>query len=148
MQGLADARIPPGRLTRTYMAIRTFPIRVGNVDGFDSGGWYTDQHETDWENIGVPEERTTVTNRVRRVASFSLDQFFDACYANNPDVVFLSHCDYIGRDELLSLMEDLHEAKARMNAYFGFLLGYGPNIGDIKTEEHLREYQRSDYDTE
>ena len=145
MQGLADARIPPGRLTRTYMAVRTFPIRVGNVDGYSSGDWYADQHETNWKNIGVPEERTTVTNRVRRVASFSMDQFFDACYANDPNIVFVSHMDYLGRDEQLSLMEDLHEAKIRMNKYFGFLLGYGPKVSDIQTEEYLREYQRSDY---
>jgi len=31
MQGLADARIAPSKLAKTYMAIRTYPIRVGDV---------------------------------------------------------------------------------------------------------------------
>ena len=48
VQGLADARIPARHLALTYMAIRTFPIRVGNVDGHSSGTWYDDQQETTW----------------------------------------------------------------------------------------------------
>lgn len=134
MQGLADARIPPSRLTRSYMAIRTFPIRVGNVDGFDSGGWYGDQHETSWEALGVEEERTTVTNRVRRVASFSMQQFEDAVRANDPTIVFVNFMNYLNRERQINLLEDLHDAKRRLNKYFGFLVGFGPEVKDIKTE--------------
>lgn len=97
-QALADAGMPPRWTARTYMAIRTFPIRVGNVDGHDSGGWYGDQQETTWEELGVTPERTTVTNRVRRVATFSEAQFTEALRANDPDWVFLNFLNYIKDD--------------------------------------------------
>ena len=135
MQGLADARVPPKHLARTYMAIRTFPIRVGDVDGHSSGNWYPDQHETNWDNIGVQPEITTVTKRVRRVASFSMQQFYDACHANDPDVVFISHMDYLPKDGQESLMEDLQDARGSMNKSFSFLTGHGPTVKDIRREE-------------
>jgi adenylosuccinate synthase len=135
MQGLADARIAPRNLSRTYMAIRTFPIRVGNVDGHSSGNWYSDQYETSWEAVGVEPELTTVTKRIRRVATFSVDQFYDACYANDPDVVFVSHMDYLSPDNRRDLLDDLRSARANMNKAFTFLLGYGPTVNDIWREE-------------
>lgn len=134
MQGLADARIPPRYLARTFMAVRTFPIRVGNVDGHSSGEWYEDQHETNWENIGVEPEITTVTKRVRRVASFSMDQFYDACLANDPDVIFVSHMDYLKDEDQIALMDDLHSAVDNMGKRVKFLLGFGPKINDIIQE--------------
>lgn len=141
MQGLADARIPARSLAQTYMAVRTFPIRVGNVDGHSSGDWYNDQMETSWNEIGVLPELTTVTQRERRVATFSMTQFYDACHANDPDVVFLSHCDYLSREELLNLLEDLVDARMVMNKTFTFLLGFGPGIGDIHGEEYAYRHR-------
>ena len=135
MQGLADARIPPRMLSRTYMAIRTFPIRVGNVDGYSSGDWYSDQHEVSWDKIGVPPELTTVTKRVRRVATLSMDQFFDACHANDPDFVFISHMDYLSEAEQGRLMDDLYSSQAHAGKEFRFLIGTGPNVEDIRMEE-------------
>lgn len=132
MQGLADARIPPRHLARTYMAIRTFPIRVGNIDGYSSGDWYPDQYETSWEAIGATPEITTVTKRVRRVASFSMNQFFDACYANCPDFVFVSHADYIDNGELIALTENLEFARETMGQDFEFIFGFGPKVSDIR----------------
>jgi adenylosuccinate synthase len=132
MQGLADARIPPRELALTYMAIRTFPIRVGDVDGHSSGAWYSDQQETTWEHLKVEPEITTVTKRIRRVATFSMHQFYDACYANDPDYVFISHMDYLeqlGREQLL---DDLVDARARMNKRFTFILCFGPRVSDVK----------------
>jgi adenylosuccinate synthase len=137
MQGLADARIPPKHLARTYMAIRTFPIRVGNVDGYSSGDWYSDQHETNWEDLGVEPEITTVTKRIRRVASFSMDQFYDACYANDPDYVFVSHLDYLGRQDRRAFMEDLNSARIQMDKSFRFIGGFGPKVTDIRKEEQI-----------
>lgn len=82
--------VAPQLIGDVYLNIRSFPIRVGNVVeesgervGY-SGDWYSDQTETTWEeiakNAGMPEdvakslserERTTVTRRVRRVATQS-----------------------------------------------------------------------------
>jgi adenylosuccinate synthase len=137
MQGLADARIAPRHLARTYMAIRTFPIRVGNVDGHSSGNWYSDQHETNWDEIGVTPEITTVTKRIRRVASFSIDQFYDACHANDPDVVFVSHMDYLSKENQTKLIEDLHDARISMNKHFAIIVSTGPTVNDVSTEELL-----------
>jgi len=137
MQGLADARIPPRHLSNTYMAIRTFPIRVGNVNGHSSGNWYSDQYETSWDRIGVEPEITTVTKRVRRVASFSMDQFFDACHANDPDVVFISHMDYLDKHHQDAFIEDIQSARANMNKHFSILVAKGPMIDDVKKEEDI-----------
>jgi adenylosuccinate synthase len=140
MQGLADARISPRMLARTYMAIRTYPIRVGDVDGHSSGTWYADQYETNWQTLGVEAELTTVTQRVRRVATFSLDQFYDACRANYPDVVFISHMDYMADDVQRNLVDMLTTARNNMGQEFTFLFGYGPKPTDIWPE--LQPVQR------
>jgi adenylosuccinate synthase len=144
MQGLADARIPASALAKTYMAIRTYPIRVGNVDGHSSGNWYEDQDEVTWEQIGVPEERTTVTNRVRRVATFSMDQLYEACYANDPDYLFISHMDYLQEDWRQDFLRDINEARHNMRKYFKVLLGFGPNVGDILGEEEWSDHYKYD----
>lgn len=141
MQGMADARLPFSNLARTYMAVRTYPIRVGNVDGYSSGDWYHDQEETSWEMVGpdgVPPERTTVTNRVRRVATFSINQFFDACYANDPDFVFVSHMDYLAHDQQYEFIDAIKEAGDQMKKGFELIVGDGPfvsNIRRIKTRD-------------
>jgi adenylosuccinate synthase len=132
MQGLADARVPPRHLAMTYMAIRTYPIRVGNVDGHSSGDWYEDQYETNWEQLGVTPEITTVTKRIRRVASFSMDQFYEACYANDPNVVFISHMDYLQGEERTQFLEYIKDARNQMNLKFDILTGWGPKVADIK----------------
>jgi adenylosuccinate synthase len=131
MQGLADARIAPRHLARTYMAIRSFPIRVGNVDGHSSGEWYDDQTELSWGELGVEPEITTVTKRVRRVATFSMDQFYEACRANDPDYVFISHMDYLNSTEQRGLIEDILDASADMSKSYKVIVGRGPKVNDI-----------------
>lgn len=126
-QGLADARVAPRWLARTYMAVRTFPIRVGNVDGYSSGDWYEDQEETSWEAIGVTPEITTVTQRIRRVATFSATQFYEAFHANHPDFVFLSHMDYLDRERQLLLLDDLQG----FGLEFDLLVSRGPKVTDV-----------------
>jgi adenylosuccinate synthase len=132
MQGLADARIPPRHLARTYMAIRTFPIRVGNVDGHSSGDWYYDQHEIDWSELGVEPELTTVTQRVRRIATFSSSQFYEACLANDPDFVFVSHMDYLSETGKKEMIDDLLAIRDQMGKKFEFIFGNGPKIDQVE----------------
>jgi adenylosuccinate synthase len=131
MQGLADARIPPRHLARTYMAIRTFPIRVGNIDGHSSGDWYPDQYETSWAALNIKPELTTVTQRIRRVASFSIDQFYDACYANDPDFVFVSHMDYLDPYDREEFLDNLRDIQHVISKPVKFLLGFGPQVQHI-----------------
>lgn len=73
---------------------RVHPIRVGNTaDGY-SGDFYPDQRELSWEELGQTPEKTTVTQRVRRVFSFSEKQIKDAIFANRVTEVFLNFCNY------------------------------------------------------
>ena len=77
MQAIADARIPAQMVKKVICCFRTYPIRVGSVGDSTSGGCYPDQEETTWEKIGVEPELTTVTKRVRRVFTWSRQQFKD-----------------------------------------------------------------------
>ena len=134
MQGLADARIPPRHLARTYMAIRCHPIRVGNVDGYSSGDWYSDQEEVSWEDMGKEPELTTVTQRIRRVATFSSDQFYDALHANDPDFVFLSHLDYLEKGAQGVMLEHLREIRKSLEKPYGLIMSRGPKPTDVMEE--------------
>ncbi|QDH48235.1 PurA-like adenylosuccinate synthetase [Arthrobacter phage MamaPearl] len=49
--------------TQVMIASRVFPIRVAGNSGPMEG-------ETSWEELGLPEERTTVTQKVRRVGQW------------------------------------------------------------------------------
>lgn len=70
---------------RVVLVARTLPIRVAGNSGPMKG-------ETDWATLGLPEERTTVTNKVRRVGAWDDELLAEAIRANgggdyNPDVV-------------------------------------------------------------
>lgn len=129
MQALSDAEIHPHHLNKTLMAVRTLPIRVGNTTGGYSGGCYPDQQETTWEAIGVEPEYTTVTKRMRRVFTWSKQQFKDAVRANRPDALLLSFVNYLPEEGLepfiYDLMTDYKDAMMRMPD--ALILGYGPN---------------------
>lgn len=135
MQALTDARIHPSLYCQSMMVVRTFPIRVGNVDGHDSGGWYKDQQETTWEQIGVTPETTTVTGRVRRVAYFSELQFKEALLANRPKVVLVNFMNYLHPNQRQAFAARLREMSLMiLGENIKFLYGYGPKVSDITTE--------------
>jgi adenylosuccinate synthase len=132
MQGLADARLPPRSVTKTYLSMRTFPIRVGNVDGHDSGGHYVDQAETSWEAIGQAPELTTVTQRVRRVFTFSVQQAEAAIQANDPDFVFCNFLNYLTEDGQRDMIETMDHLRGNAARAFDVIEGYGATTKDIK----------------
>lgn len=98
-QAMADARMPLSMRRKVAMCVRTFPIRVGNTKLGNSGPCYTDQRETSWEELGVEPELTTVTQRVRRVFTWSRQQFMDAVLVNEPDLLFVTFIDYLPVEE-------------------------------------------------
>lgn len=59
----------------TVVVCRVYPIRVAG----NSGPMYG---ETTWEDLGLPEERTTVTQKVRRVGAWDAKLVRDAVRAN------------------------------------------------------------------
>ena len=128
MQAIADARIPPRHVAVTYMCIRTYPIRVGDVDGYSSGDWYQDQTETSWDRIGVTPELTTVTQRIRRVATFSEMQVIEAIRANDPDWLAVNFLNYLDKEGQEMIIEDLRELP--YTKPFGIIGGWGQNVED------------------
>lgn len=69
LMGMNDRRF------RIHLVTRPNPIRVAGNSGPLAG-------ETSWEELGLPEERTTVTQKVRRVGAFDADQVREAITAN------------------------------------------------------------------
>lgn len=107
---LTDSGVHPHYLGKVIACIRTFPIRVGNLEGGYSGPFYDDSKETTWDAIGVPKEYTTNTKRLRRVATFSFKQYHNMLKKLRPDYIFLNFCNYMkSRSELDALLDKLPE---------------------------------------
>lgn len=98
---LAEAGIAPSRVRRTIVVCRTYPIRVLNPGG-ESGPI---GQEITWDEIahrsGIePEElarseRTSTTNRSRRVAEFDWALLRRAAALNGPSDIALTFVDYL-----------------------------------------------------
>lgn len=96
---LADAGIAPSNVRRVIMVCRTYPIRVGGPSG-------PMEYEVDMGEIhrrsGIPldplksAERTTTTNKERRIAEFDWEQFKDSVQLNGPTDIALTFVDYFG----------------------------------------------------
>lgn len=89
----ADAGLPPLAVRDVLVVLRTYPIRVAGNSGPLKG-------EMTWEElssrIGTKvEERTTVTNKVRRVGEWDGDLAARACRVNGATQVALTFADYI-----------------------------------------------------
>jgi adenylosuccinate synthase len=128
---IADCNLPVGWLRDVYGSCRVHPIRVGNTpDGF-SGDWYPDQREIHFSDLHVPDEKTTVTQRVRRIATFSTYQIEEAMIMAMPTAVFLNFANY---DEVAAgLAADAIDAVAADIGCGGVsYVGRGPRPSDIK----------------
>jgi len=131
-QGLADAGIHPSFLGEVAMSVRTFPIRVGSIPNLGySGDVYPDQHETSFEDLGVEEELTTVTKRVRRIFTWSDLQFKEALSEIRPTLTFLNFCNYDPNyEDTIRRIRVLNEQMLPHRQHL--LLGFGPNVEDVK----------------
>jgi adenylosuccinate synthase len=89
----ADCGVGPRMLSEVILVCRTYPIRVAG----NSGPFWEDSEEISWDEIGIDEEneRTTVTKKVRRVATFSVAQIIEACWLNSATEIALTFCDYL-----------------------------------------------------
>jgi adenylosuccinate synthase len=104
-QVMSDCGVPMWTSYPTVIAtMRTFPIRVGdqyNEAGEKvgtSGPVYHDQQEVTFEDIGVPNEKTTVTGKIRRVFTFSDYATVRMIRSMCPDYIFLNFVNYISND--------------------------------------------------
>lgn len=90
----ADCGIGPKHIGEVILVLRTFPIRVaGNSGPFGPGS-----QEITFQDLGVSEERTTVTKKVRRIATFSMLQAQEAVNINGATKLAITFSDYIVPD--------------------------------------------------
>jgi len=105
---LNNCGVHPMYLSEVIGVLRSYPIRVGHAYDKDdnkigdSGTFYSDQKELSWEDITTMSgsekslsERTTVTNKVRRIFTFSNTQLSKFMLVNNPTQLAINFVDYL-----------------------------------------------------
>lgn len=120
---LSDMGIPWNMLRYVVGVARLHPIRVGG----NSGPCWPDQREISWRELQQEPEKTTVTNRTRRVFSFSAMQIEHAVYHCQPTSVFLNFCNYARDPEELEVVLGYFEDSGIKVGWSG----WGPTIHDI-----------------
>lgn len=119
---LSNQGIPHTWLGNVWGSLRTYPIRVGHVieEGVkvgDSGPFYPDQTEVDWEYVNrrsgsinstnpLEPERTTVTKRVRRVFTFSNKQLLRFVRYCAPTHLFMNFVNYLDHEAQVARVSD------------------------------------------
>lgn len=93
----ADAGLPPHFVTDVVLVARTYPIRVAGPSG-------RLHNELSWEELSLRTgkrivERTTVTNKVRRVGEWDENLFRKACALNGPTWVAVTFADYLSPED-------------------------------------------------
>lgn len=96
---LGELGLHPKWMGNCLFSFRTYPIRVGNPirDGREvgySGPFYPGSTEINFSDLGVKNELTTVTKRIRRIATFSMEQYISAIEMIEPTHIFLNFCNY------------------------------------------------------
>lgn len=92
---LAETGLSPLDVEHIIMTVRAFPIRVSGNSG-------PLENEIDWMTVSKEsgskeyfEEKTTVTQKIRRVARFDSKIVKEAIAVNKPDIIVLNHLDYL-----------------------------------------------------
>ena len=125
---LAETGISPFDVEHIIMTIRTFPIRVSGNSG-------PLENEIDWMTVSKEsgskeyfEEKTTVTQKTRRVARFDSNIVKEAIAVNKPDIIVLNHLDYLDysnkdsmqlTDSQKSFVKDIENKIGRKVDYYG-----------------------------
>lgn len=145
---LSNMGCPPQLMGDVYASLRTYPIRVGNTYGPDgevtgwSGPFHVDQSEISWSELqrlsgAVVDltERTTVTNKVRRVFTFSMEQIRRFMVVCRPNTVFLNFANHVDVSCLgKTTWAELPESVKDMTKYLdSFLSKWGCRITLIGT---------------
>jgi adenylosuccinate synthase len=95
---MADAGIPPTRIARVLMVVRTYPIRVGGTSG-NMGreiGFETVARRSGGDEASIRRtEVGTISGKPRRVAEFDLGQIRRAAALNGATEIALTFADYV-----------------------------------------------------
>lgn len=99
---LAEAGVPPHRVRRVVMVVRTYPIRVADPKDNTSGPLTS---EIDWDEVAArsglepgqlkEQEHTTTTRRLRRVGEFDWDLLRTSANLNAPTDIALTFSDQL-----------------------------------------------------
>jgi adenylosuccinate synthase len=102
---LSEAGVAPHRLRRCILVCRTYPIRVESPSDKDSSGPMS--VELKWSEVErraeVPRgrlegsERTSTTDKLRRVGEFEWDLLRRSALVNGPTDIALTFVDYLGK---------------------------------------------------
>lgn len=133
---ISESGLSPLDVDEVVMVLRSFPIRVAGRSGpFDA-------EEVDWETVAreaglasPPEELTSVTRKLRRVARFEPTIVVKAIQANRPTRVVLNHLDHIDvgcrRGEITPKARNfLAKTAAAIGREIDYV-GIGPQPGDL-----------------
>lgn len=134
----------PKSLGSIIASLRSFPIRVGNTSKGYSGPYYSDQREISWDDISKyvghrVEEKTTITNKVRRIFTWSNCQtvkFLDYC---RPDFAFLNFVNYYPDDYCDREISRIKKMLSAWNCKLS-LLGTGSRNNDMIELDRRRYY--------
>lgn len=141
--GLSDAGIHHSLVGPVCMVVRTYPIRVGHITADDgsivgnSGPFYPDSVELSWEHDfpGIEPERTTVTKRMRRIATWSHFQYLDALSLNRPTLVMLNFCNYLqGASEFERHVYRMRDCERMLGLSVNHIYGFGPHVEDVTAD--------------
>jgi adenylosuccinate synthase len=140
-QGLSDAGVHPSLFHQSMAVLRTYPIRVGNIlEGARqlgySGHVYPDQRETTFGELGLTEERTTVTKRVRRIFTWSNTQYENMLKHSLPNIAFLNFANYCKKSKLEDIVGDMTRIERKLGHTVLKYFWYGPASSDIT--EYMR----------
>lgn len=114
---LSDAGISPSLVRRIIMVCRTYPIRVKSPDGGTSGDMSQEITLKEIsERSGMPLkvleqiEKTSTTNRKRRIGEFDWDLIRKSAFLNGPTDIALTFVDYItSKNQYAKRFEQLSE---------------------------------------
>jgi adenylosuccinate synthase len=103
---LAESGIPPNRVRKVIMVCRTYPIRVESPEKETSGPL----RDISWEEIARRSgysasrlrkaEKTTTTNRRRRIGEFDWELLHRAALLNGTTDIALTFTDYIRKENV------------------------------------------------
>lgn len=109
---LAEAGIPPNWVRRVLMVVRTYPIRVESPEGGTSGPL----NDIGWAEVsrrsGIPvselrrHERTSTTDRRRRVGEFDWALLHRASLLNGATDIALTFADYLNKENRRAIRFD------------------------------------------
>lgn len=124
---LSELGLSPLTVDEVVLVIRSFPIRVGGNSGPLA-------NEIDWQTVTAESgsatplsERTTVTNRLRRVARFDPGIVRRAIASNRPTTIALNHLDYIDSARRIDRIRDFVESVEYSIDHEITYLGFSPD---------------------